>query len=153
MIKCRPGHERELILSLMQKFVDLESEPDRRLLIQSAIAPDHLHGTIYVEAEKEAHVRAAINGLHNLISWKVKLVPINEMTDVLKVPPKEYQLQKGSWVRVKRGVYAGDIAQVVEVLYSSLSLSLCAYVCVSLLSLSLTSIWVSILFTVALSIS
>ena len=37
------------------------------------------------------------------------------MVSVLTVPKKKTNLQKGGWVRVKgRGIYRGDIAQVVE---------------------------------------
>jgi transcription elongation factor SPT5 len=35
------------------------------------------------------------------------------MVDILKVPNKEFALSKGGWVRMKRGPYKGDLAQVV----------------------------------------
>ena len=66
----------------------------------------------YVEADKESHVREALKGVRDLFAWKIKLVPIKEMTDVLTVTRKPINLEKNSWVRVKRGVYRGDIAQV-----------------------------------------
>ena len=41
---------------------------------------------LYVEAEKESHVRDAIRGLRTLFSSKgVKLVPLNEMVDAITV--------------------------------------------------------------------
>ena len=57
-------------------------------------------------------MREAVKGVRELFSWKIKLVPIKEMTDVLSVTRKPISLEKNSWVRVKRGVYRGDIAQV-----------------------------------------
>jgi transcription elongation factor SPT5 len=36
------------------------------------------------------------------------------MTAVLAVPKKVSGLQREGWVRIKRGTYKGDIAQVVE---------------------------------------
>lgn len=54
-----------------------------------------------------------MKGVRELFSWKIKLVPIKEMTDVLTVTKKPVHLEKNSWVRVKRGVYRGDIAQVL----------------------------------------
>lgn len=36
------------------------------------------------------------------------------MTDVLTVTRKNISLKKGDWVRVKRGLYKGDLAQVQE---------------------------------------
>jgi transcription elongation factor SPT5 len=43
------------------------------------------------------------------------MVPINEMTDVLKIRRKQANLSKGAWVRFRRGKYAGDIAEIMEV--------------------------------------
>ena len=39
---------------------------------------------------------------------------MKEMPEVLKIPQKQISLEKGSWVRVKRGVYKGDLAQVLS---------------------------------------
>ena len=52
------------------------------------IAKEGLKGYIYVEAYKQTHVRSAIEGIGNLRLglWRQRMVPINEMTDVLKVP-------------------------------------------------------------------
>lgn len=46
--------------------------------------------------------------------WNLKLVPIKEMPDVLRVPRKIPLIKRGDWVRVKRGVNKNDIAQVYE---------------------------------------
>lgn len=115
MVRCKPGFEQHTVIALLQKFVDREINGDpNAMLIKSAVAPAHLKGHIYVEAEKEAHAKAAIAGIRSLFQWSMKLVPINEMVEVLKVPTKEFKITKGAWVRVKRGLYTGDIAAVVD---------------------------------------
>lgn len=49
----------------------------------------HHQGYIYVEAEKEAHVRDAMRGLRTIFAGKgVKLVPLNEMVDAITVNRK-----------------------------------------------------------------
>jgi transcription elongation factor SPT5 len=53
MVKCAIGRERETAVCLMQKYINKGSD----LQIRSAIALDHLKNYIYVEADKEAHVR------------------------------------------------------------------------------------------------
>ncbi|KAK1308610.1 hypothetical protein QJS10_CPA09g00142 [Acorus calamus] len=111
MVKCAIGHEREAAICLLQKFVDKGGE----LLIKSAIALDHLKGYIYLEAEKEAHVKEACKGLRNIYSMQVRIVPIKEMTDVLSVESKTVDLAPDSWVRMKTGIYKGDLAKVVYV--------------------------------------
>ncbi|TYI92712.1 hypothetical protein E1A91_D02G089700v1 [Gossypium mustelinum] len=111
MVKCAIGRERETAVCLMQKFIDKGVE----LQIRSVIALDHLKNYIYIEADKEAHVREAVKGLRNIFPAKIMLVPIREMTDVLSVESKAIDLSRDTWVRMKIGTYKGDLAQVVDV--------------------------------------
>lgn len=78
------------------------------------MAPEHVKGYIYVEAYKQTHVKQAIEGVGNLRLgyWNQQMVPIKEMTDVLKVVKEVANLKPKSWVRLKRGIYKDDIAQV-----------------------------------------
>ncbi len=41
-----------------------------------------------------------------------QMVPIKEMTDVLKVVKETANLKPKMWVRLKRGIYKDDLAQV-----------------------------------------
>ncbi|XP_050238014.1 putative transcription elongation factor SPT5 homolog 1 isoform X2 [Mercurialis annua] len=111
MVKCAIGRERETAVCLMQKYIDKGAE----LQIRSAIALDHLKNFIYVEADKEAHVREACKGLRNIYAQKIMLVPIKEMTDVLSVESKALDLSRDTWIRMKIGIYKGDLAKVVAV--------------------------------------
>lgn len=111
MVKCAIGRERETTICLMQKSID---RPE--LQIRSVVALDHLKNYIYVEADKEAHVKEACKGLRTIYSSaKVMLVPIKEMTDVLSVESKTIELSRDTWVRMKLGIYKGDLAKVVDV--------------------------------------
>ncbi|CAN0928559.1 Putative transcription elongation factor SPT5 homolog 1 [Linum grandiflorum] len=111
MVKCAIGRERETAVCLMQKCIDRGGE----LQIRSAIALEHLKNFIYIEADKEAHVREACKGLRNIFGQKPMLVPIKEMTDVLSVESKAIDLARDTWVRMKIGTYKGDLAKVVDV--------------------------------------
>ncbi|KAL7208512.1 hypothetical protein ACSBR1_030284 [Camellia fascicularis] len=112
MVKCAIGREREAAVCLMQKSLDKGSG----LQIRSAIALDHLKNYIYVEADKEAHVKEACRGLRIIYTnTKITLVPIKEMTDVLSVESKAIDLSRDTWVRMKIGMYKGDLAKVVDV--------------------------------------
>ncbi|MCL7034964.1 hypothetical protein MKW94_004064 [Papaver nudicaule] len=111
MVKCAIGREREAAVCLMQKCIDKGSE----MQIRSAIALDHLKNYIYIEADKESHVREACKGLRNMYAQKVMLVSIKEMTDVLSVESKAIDLAEDTWVRMKIGTYKNDLAKVVNV--------------------------------------
>jgi hypothetical protein len=64
------GREGETAACLMQKFLD---RPD--LHIRSAVALEHLKNYIYVEAEKQSHVKEVITsaffGLVFVLNWGV----------------------------------------------------------------------------------
>ena len=55
--------------------------------LPSQVAKEHIKGYIYIEAFKQTHVKQVIEGVGNLRMgrWKQHMVPIKEMTDVLKV--------------------------------------------------------------------
>ena len=44
------------------------------------------------------------------------MVPIKEMTDVLKVIKETAYLKPKQWVRLKRGVFKDDLGQVYHIL-------------------------------------
>ncbi|NIG59893.1 hypothetical protein BU61_3499 [Pontoporia blainvillei] len=109
----------------MRKFIAYQFT-DTPLQIKSVVAPEHVKGYIYVEAYKQTHVKQAIEGVGNLRLgyWNQQMVPIKEMTDVLKVVKEVANLKPKSWVRLKRGIYKDDIAQVDYVEPSQNTISL-----------------------------
>eukprot|EP01113_Clastostelium_recurvatum_P020602 TRINITY_DN2437_c0_g1_i1.p1 TRINITY_DN2437_c0_g1~~TRINITY_DN2437_c0_g1_i1.p1 ORF type:complete len:1057 (-),score=369.20 TRINITY_DN2437_c0_g1_i1:131-3301(-) len=112
-VNTKPGREKDIVCLMMNKFFE-RSRGAEPLLIKSVVAPEHLPGYIYVEAEKEIHVKEAIKGIRNVYQWQVHLVRIQEMPDVLTSKRKAVVVERGSWVRIKRGDYKGDIGQVVD---------------------------------------
>ena len=77
---------------------------------------DSLKGNIYVEAFKEANVREAIEGIASLRENGLKIVPLTEMTSVFNYDKVEkYDIKNKQWVRLKTGVYDGDLAQVIHI--------------------------------------
>lgn len=116
VIKCVENMEKELCICLLQKSYDFAAR-GTPLLIKSVFCQDHLKGHIYVEAYKEAHVRDALKGLRGVFHSKPpRLVPLNEMVDAVTVPQKHTRsIVPGSWVRMKSGVYKGDLGKVLAV--------------------------------------
>ncbi len=103
-----------MILALMQRYLQRETSPDF-LFINSAFATPAAKGYVYIEADKEVHVQKAIANLWRLKQWKIRLVPISEMLQSLQIKLDDVTLKPGQWVRMKRGNYKGDLAQVTEV--------------------------------------
>ncbi|KAF9078067.1 hypothetical protein BDP27DRAFT_1310713 [Rhodocollybia butyracea] len=114
-VRVKAGRERDIVFSLMRKSLDLEYT-SRPLTILSAFQRDSLPGMIYVEARSSALVSAACTGLVGVyLSRGITLVPIDEMALLLTIKKKEEKVAEGTWVRLKRGKYAGDLAQVVDI--------------------------------------
>jgi transcription elongation factor SPT5 len=82
--------------------------------ILSAICFDSLKGYVYIEAFKEANVREAIQGISALRENSIKVVPISEMTHVFQYDKvQKVDIKPKQWVRIKSGIYEGDLAQVI----------------------------------------
>eukprot|EP01103_Thecamoeba_quadrilineata_P009610 TRINITY_DN193_c0_g2_i1.p1 TRINITY_DN193_c0_g2~~TRINITY_DN193_c0_g2_i1.p1 ORF type:complete len:1013 (-),score=242.34 TRINITY_DN193_c0_g2_i1:77-3115(-) len=113
LVKCKVGKEREACVMLLQRCFEVMST-EKKLQIKSAVSCDNLKGFIYIEAEKELHVKNATDTLRHLFEYgPVKLVPLKEMVDVFKKSKKEVDIAKNTWVRVTSGTYKGDLAQVI----------------------------------------
>ncbi|KAJ7209510.1 transcription elongation factor Spt5 [Mycena pura] len=113
-VRVKIGRERDLVFSLMRKAIDMEFSA-QPLHILSAFQRDSLPGMIYVEARSSQQVSQACNGLVGVyLSRGIQLVPIEEMASLLQIKTQELTVTPGSWVRIKRGTYQGDLAQVVD---------------------------------------
>jgi transcription elongation factor SPT5 len=99
----------------MRKAIDTEFSA-RPLQAFSAFQRDSLPGMIYVEARSAKQVNEACQGLVGIYpSRGIALVPIEEMASLLQIKKQEVTVTPGSWVRIKRGKYQGDLAQVLDV--------------------------------------
>ncbi|KAK4046811.1 transcription elongation factor spt5 [Microbotryomycetes sp. JL201] len=118
-VRCKIGRERDLILSLSRKAAALrmaDNAPPIRII--SAFHRDSIKGYLYIEAWGEDDVRKAVEGLVGAYANApngVFLVDIEEMPDLLRTKQKKVEIVPGSWARIKRGKYAGDLAQILDV--------------------------------------
>lgn len=116
-VPCKPGRERDIVMTLVRKAMaeNFTSSPMR---IISAFCRDSIPGRVYVEARRADDVVKACNGLAGAYARQttsLHLIPISEMADLLKLQKVQNEIQVGGWVRIKRGKYAGDLAQVLDV--------------------------------------
>lgn len=61
-VRCKPGFERFTVTCLMQKMLNLQNTAER-LQIYSVIAPDHLKGYLYIEADRDTFVKEVTQAL------------------------------------------------------------------------------------------
>jgi transcription elongation factor SPT5 len=117
-IRVKRGLEKQVCMSLINKSIDF-AKKGQPLAILSATCTDNVEGYIYIEAFKEIHVREAIKGLSAVLGGNLSLVELSEMTGIYGGisgfnEKKRTQLRKHQWVRIKNGLYNGDLGLVEE---------------------------------------
>ncbi|KAL7072356.1 hypothetical protein ACQ4LE_008989 [Meloidogyne hapla] len=111
IVRCRLGEEKNTCLQLMRKYIAFQNT-EEPLQIKSVVVKEGLKGMVYIEAFKKAHVAKAIEGISALNQFQITMVPIKEMADTLRVVKDTPTLKPGSYVRLTRGIYKDDLAQV-----------------------------------------
>ncbi|KAI2835055.1 hypothetical protein CBS11350_10322 [Aspergillus niger] len=115
-VRCKAGKEREVVFSIQKRIEERPPGSRNPIKIMSAFERGGaMAGYIYVEARRQADVMDALQDMTNVYPrTKMILVPVREMPDLLRVQKSE-ELMPGGWVRIKRGKYQGDLAQIEEV--------------------------------------
>lgn len=130
LCRAQQGRERSSALALLRVVMERQFS-GQPLQIFSIIARDGLKGYVYIEAHKPVHIAQAIEVAklnHCLYPGQagksLVLVPLAEMPQVLQTTAASAASGSAAaaaeipdiaaWVRVKRGRYANDLAQVVD---------------------------------------
>ncbi|KAK9492981.1 hypothetical protein V1508DRAFT_417014 [Lipomyces doorenjongii] len=113
-VRCKPGKEKAIVRTIWRKKTSLQYS-NHPLEVLSAFQRDNFSGYVYLEARKMADVEYALKGIVNVYARQMILVPIPEYTDLLRVNKgSDVELIPGSYVRIKRGKYQGDLAVVED---------------------------------------
>ena len=125
-VRCRPGKEKELVRKLFMKKLNLDRTIGRKKLkILSIFQRDNYHGRIYIEAPKQSVVEKFCNGVPDIFISQKLLIPVQELPLLLK-PNKsdDVTLEEGAYVRIKRGIYKGDLAMIDQISENNLEVML-----------------------------
>ena len=123
-VKCKAGKEKEVIMSIMKRLQERQhTKQPIQILSAFERGAGPMAGYIYVEALQQAHIETALDGIMNVYPRsKLNLVSVKEMPDLLRVTKSE-DLEIGAYVRVKRGLYTGDLGVVEDVESNGLSIT------------------------------
>lgn len=115
-VRCKPGKEREVVFAIQRRIEERPPGSRKPMKIISAFERGGaMAGYVYVEARRQADVLEGLEDVTNVYPrTKMILVPVREMPDLLRVQKSE-ELMPGGWVRIKRGKYQNDLAQIEEV--------------------------------------
>ena len=123
-VKCKQAKEREIVFALTKRIEERAGTKIPMPIISAFERGGTMIGYIYIEARRQADVHTALEGIMNVYPrTSIVMVPIKEMPDLLRVTKSE-SLVPGGYVRIKRGKYAGDLAQIDDVETNGLTASL-----------------------------
>ncbi|KAH7840013.1 hypothetical protein Vadar_011407 [Vaccinium darrowii] len=109
-VKCVVGREKHSAFCLMQKYMHLQSL-GTKLNIISAFVIERVKGFIYIEAERQFDVFEACKDIFSVHLSCIAPVPKDEVSRLLSMQSKCNDVSVGSWARVKKGKYKGDLAE------------------------------------------
>jgi transcription elongation factor SPT5 len=123
-VRCKAGKERDVVLSIQKKLVERQHTKNPMKICSAFERGDGpMAGYIFVEARKKADVDDALTNVADVYPrGKTNLVPVKEMPDLLRVV-KSQELVRDGYVRIKRGLYQGDLAMIEEVESNGLSVT------------------------------
>ncbi|KAL8964389.1 MAG: hypothetical protein Q9183_004483 [Haloplaca sp. 2 TL-2023] len=124
-IKCKPGKEKEIVWAVTKRSEERAVTRNPLPIFSAFERGNSIPGFVYVEARRQADVTTALDQIPNVYPRgdNLTLIPIKEMPDLFRVRKTE-QLRPGGYVRIKRGKYVGDLAQIDDVDENALGVSL-----------------------------
>ncbi|ETI29125.1 hypothetical protein G647_01578 [Cladophialophora carrionii CBS 160.54] len=125
-VRCKQGKEKEIVTRLLKKMLEGKGRNAVKIcsVFQRGDGEGPMAGYIFVEAVKKSDVDDALTNVADVYPrTKMNLVPIKEMPDLLRTR-KDKELVPGDYVRIKRGLYAGDLAVVDTVETNGLEVTL-----------------------------
>ena len=112
IVKWKITKEYLCALSLMNKVFELKRRGQQTNILSVTVS-DEVEGVLYIEAFKEKHVKEGIKGMRDIYQSKISQVPRKEMHKVYEMDDaSKVLIKKGMFVRVKCGLYSGDLAKV-----------------------------------------
>lgn len=82
-VQVTPGRERELVFKITNKLIEYLNQGNP-LNVLEVFECQLSQGVIYCEAFKIQHVEKVLQGLSGVNLRNIKMIPINEMTEVMK---------------------------------------------------------------------
>ena len=113
-VRAREGKEKEIVRAINARFELRHARQPMRIFSAFERSEGAMKGYVFVEARNKADVEDALQGIHDIYPRsKMNLVPMKEMPDLLRVT-KSKELEPGAYVRIKKGLYVGDLAVVED---------------------------------------
>ena len=119
-VRCKAGKEKDIVLKIMRKYEErLSTREPMDIFSAFERGSGPMAGYIFIEARRKDEVIKALQGIADVYpgtntKTTMNLVPVKEMPDLLRIT-KTRELVRDGYVRIKRGLYQGDLAMIQDV--------------------------------------
>lgn len=117
IVNVKPRHEEEMVLKILNK-AKIEADSQNRVTIVSALAmKKKFPGKIFIEAFHEKDVHDSLDGFNYVnLSRKLLELDADAYADLFNSKTEsKYDFEQHSYVRIKKGLYEGDLAKIFRV--------------------------------------
>lgn len=126
MVPCKEGQEKNVVMAIMKKLEEWKGQGEKSPVFSAfERGTTKMLSHVYVEGRKIDNIRLFLQGIKNLFvkNMNTTAIPIREVAALFNIRPTR-QLEPGTFVRPKGGLYKGDWAQVHEIDVSKNQISL-----------------------------
>lgn len=119
IVSCKIGKEEEMVMSILNKtayFIKTKNV-HYSMKVSSALALKKKYpGKIFVEAPGENQVRSSLEGFIDVNTKKIIPMDNEFYSNLFEAKQvKDIQFKENQYVRVKKGVYEGDLGKISKI--------------------------------------
>lgn len=119
ILSCKMGKEEELVLSILNKsaYYEKTKKGSYKMTITSALALKKKYpGKIFVEAPSEQAVKESLDGFIDVNIKKVTPMDNEFYSNLFEAKEtRDIQYKNQQYVRIKKGVYEGDLGKISKI--------------------------------------
>jgi transcription elongation factor SPT5 len=107
-------------LDFLSRKAEVANDQDLPWAFGTAFSRPSVPGVVYIECEDPQDIRRIFQHVHTVYTTRpVTLVSPDEHIQLVNMPTVEHPLPEGTWVRIKRGKYEGNIGYVTTPMMSN----------------------------------
>ena len=106
----------QVVLDFLSRKAEVANSQGIPWVFGTTFSRPSIPGVVYIECEDPQDIRRIFQHVHTVYTTRpVTLVSPNECVQLVNMPTAENPLSEGTWVRIKRGRYKGDVGYITRV--------------------------------------
>ena len=117
-VKCKPGTEEDLVQKMMNKAAYVNSNPGSYIwnVISAFCRPKRFVGLIFLESNNVSVLETSIKQFKAIKTSTLQKIEFEVFSHLFgDKAPKTHDYKSQDYIKIKTGVYAGDLAQITKV--------------------------------------